>query len=54
MTGTVLCASQKSVHSDKEKKKRDKLKNSPLTMENKLMVTRGEGGGGISEISDGD
>ena len=36
------------------KKKREKPKNRPLTIENKLMVTRGEVGGGMGEISDGD
>ena len=39
---------------NKEKKKEDKPKNRLLTIENKLMVTRGEVGGGMGEIGEGD
>ena len=38
----------------REKKKRDKSRNRLLTIENKLMVTRGEVGGGMGETGDGD
>ena len=37
-----------------EKRERDKPRNRLLTIENKLMVTRGEVGGGMGEIGDGD
>ena len=38
----------------KEQRKRDKPRNRFLTIENKLMVTRGEVGGEMGEIGDGD
>ena len=38
----------------KGKKKKDKSRNRLLAIENKLMVTRGEVGGGMGEIDDGD
>ena len=34
--------------------KKDKPRNRPLTIENKLMVTRGKVGEGVGEIDDGD
>ena len=37
-----------------KKRERDKPRNRLLTIENKLMVTRGEEGGEIGEIGDGD
>ena len=38
----------------KKEREREKPRNRPLTVENKLMVTRGEVGGGTGEIGDGD
>jgi len=38
----------------KQRKKTDKSRNRLLTIENKLMVTREEVGGGMEEIGDGD
>ena len=37
-----------------ERRERGKLRNRLLTIENKLMVTRREVGGGMGELSDGD
>ena len=37
-----------------KKKKRDKPGNRLLTTENKLVVTRGEAGGGTGAVGDGD
>ena len=39
---------------NKGEKKGDKPRNRLLTIENKLMVTREEVGGGMGEIGDGD
>ena len=38
---------------EKKREKRDKSGNRLLTIENKLMVTRGEVGGGTSQTGDG-
>ena len=38
----------------KRKKERDKPRNILLTLKNKLVVTRGEVGGGMVDIGDGD
>lgn len=38
----------------KREKERDKPRNRPLTIENKLIVIKGEVGGGMREIDDGD
>ena len=39
---------------EQREKERGKPRNRLLTIENKLMVTRGEVGGGMGEIGDGD
>ena len=40
---------------DKRERQRQTVsRNRPLTIENRLMVTKREGGGGMGEIGDGD
>ena len=51
----LICDTQKKQNKwQRDKKRQKQTKYQTLNMKNKLMVTRGELGGGMGEIGDGD